>query len=138
LLIPVAGVSAAQLYRSFDDARSDGRTHHAIDIRAAEGTAVFATADGKLKLHSSERGGIMIYQLDSAGPFVYHYGHLQRYAAGIDDGKTVHRGEVIGYVGDTGNAGPGNFHLHFGIAKMSAPGKWSGGGPIDPFPLLRD
>jgi murein DD-endopeptidase MepM/ murein hydrolase activator NlpD len=138
LLIPVAGKTANDFRDSFDAPRSEGRRHRAIDIMASQGTPVVAAADGKLKLHTSDKGGIMIYQTDSSGPYVYCYGHLQRYADGIHDGKEVRSGEVIGYVGDTGNAGPGNFHLHFGISKMSAPGKWSGGEAINPYPLLSE
>ena len=136
LLIPVAGVAPSQLKSSFNDARSEGRVHQAIDIRADQGTPVLATADGKVKLHSSSRGGLMVYQTDSSVPFVYCYGHLQKYADNLSDGQVVKRGDVIAYVGDTGNAGPGNYHLHFGISRMSAPGKWSGGFPLDPYPLL--
>jgi murein DD-endopeptidase MepM/ murein hydrolase activator NlpD len=137
LLIPVAGVSARELRDSFYSERSEGRVHQALDIMAPLGTPVVASASGLIRLHTSERGGIMIYVTDSSGLYVYYYGHLQRYADGLHDGKAVTRGEVIGYVGDTGNAGAGNYHLHFGIAKTTGPGKWSRGEPINPYPLLR-
>ena len=137
LLIPVAGVGAGELHDSFFDARSEGRRHEALDIKAPRDTPVLATGDGiVMKLHQSERGGIMLYQSDPSGLYVYYYGHLARYADGIFEGKQIKRGEAIGYVGDTGNAGPGNYHLHFGISKMIAPGKWGGGEPINPYPLL--
>ena len=137
LLVPVAGVTISHLRDSFLDGRSEGRTHQALDIMAPLGTPVFATDDGKvMKLYQSDKGGIMIYQSDPSGNYVYYYGHLSSYADGLSDGKQVKRGEVIGYVGDTGNAGAGNYHLHFGISKMRAPGKWSGGDPINPYPLL--
>jgi murein DD-endopeptidase MepM/ murein hydrolase activator NlpD len=136
LLIPVAGVSAGQLHDSFYDGRSEGRIHQALDIMAAQGTSVLASAGGKVRLFTSDKGGNMIYVTDSSGLYVYYYGHLQRYADGLFEGKQVTRGEVIGYVGDTGNAGVGNFHLHFGIAKVTSPGRWSGGEPINPYPLL--
>lgn len=137
LLIPVAGVGPGQLRDSFQDARSEGRTHRALDIMAPRDTAVLATDDGRvLKLHQSDRGGIMLYQSDRSGTYVYYYGHLMRYADGICEGKTVSRGEIIGFVGDTGNAGAGNYHLHFGISKMTASGRWSGGEPINPYPIL--
>lgn len=136
LLIPVAGITVEQLRDSFYEGRSEGRIHQALDIMAAEGTPVISSADGKVKLYTSERGGIMIYATDLSGPYVYYYGHLQRYADPIYDGKQVRRGEVIAYVGDTGNAGAGNFHLHFGISKVTARGRWSGGEPINPYPLL--
>jgi murein DD-endopeptidase MepM/ murein hydrolase activator NlpD len=137
LLVPVAGVTISRLRDSFLDGRSEGRTHQALDIMAPLDTPVLATDDGKvMKLHQSDKGGIMIYQSDPSGNYVYYYGHLSRYAGGLFDGKQVKRGEIIGYVGDTGNAGAGNYHLHFGISKMRAPGKWSGGAPINPYPLL--
>jgi murein DD-endopeptidase MepM/ murein hydrolase activator NlpD len=137
LLIPVSGVDAAALRDSFSEARSEGRTHQALDIAAPQGTPVLATADGIVrKLFVSARGGIMLYETDPAEPFVYYYAHLQRYADDMNEGKWVRRGDVIAFVGDTGNAGSGNFHLHFGIAKTAAIGKWSGGQAINPYPLL--
>lgn len=137
LVIPVEGVSASQLRDSFHDARSEGRVHQALDIMAPRDTPVLAANDGAvMKLYQSVRGGTMIYQSDPSGLFVFCYAHLSRYADGILEGKRVKKGDVIAYVGDTGNAGPGNFHLHFGISRMSGPGKWSGGEPIDPYPLL--
>lgn len=137
LLIPVAGMKASQLRDNFDDGRSEGRQHQALDIMAAQGTPVLAVADGPVaKLFQSDKGGITLYQLDSSGLYYFYYAHLMSYADGITEGKQLKRGDVIGYVGDTGNAGPGNYHLHFAISKPSAPGKWSGGEPINPYPLL--
>lgn len=138
LLIPVAGVTPDQLRDSFYDSRSEGRVHEALDIMAPLGTPVLAAVDGAImKLHQSGRGGIMLYQSDPSGIYVFYYGHLFRYADGISEGQKLKRGDVIGYVGDTGNAGAGNFHLHFGISKMSAAGRWYGGEPVNPYPLLR-
>lgn len=137
LLIPVMGVNANQLRDSFYDGRSEGRTHEALDIMAAGGTPVLAAADGTVvRLFQSAKGGITLYQVDPSGLYVYYYAHLQRYADGISEGKSIRRGEVIAYVGDTGNAGTGNYHLHFAISKPVAPGKWSGGIPINPYPIL--
>ena len=137
LLIPVTGVNANQLRDSFYDGRSEGRTHEALDIMAASGTPVMATADGTVvRLFQSAKGGITLYQLDTSGLYIYYYAHLQRYAEGISEGKPIRRGDVIAYVGDTGNAGAGNYHLHFAISKPVAPGKWSGGIPINPYPIL--
>ena len=139
LLLPVAGVAPSQLHDSYYDSRSEGRIHQALDIMAPHDTPVLATEDGTVvKLHQSARGGTMLYESDPSGLFVYYYGHLSRYADGIAEGKPVKRGEVIAYVGDTGNAGPGNYHLHFGISRVTSPGKWSGGEPINPYPLLTD
>jgi murein DD-endopeptidase MepM/ murein hydrolase activator NlpD len=137
LLIPVEGVSPNQLRDSFYDARSEGRVHQALDIMARQDTPVLAAGDGAvMKLRQSDRGGTMLYQSDPSGSYVFYYGHLSRFADGMVEGRKLKRGEVIGYVGDTGNAGPGNFHLHFGISKVTTPGRWYGGEPINPYPLL--
>jgi murein DD-endopeptidase MepM/ murein hydrolase activator NlpD len=104
---------------------------------APRDTPVLAAADGAvMKLHQSERGGTMLYQSDPTGVYVFYYGHLSRYADGISEGQKLRRGEVIAYVGDTGNAGIGNFHLHFGVSRMTSAGRWYGGEPINPYPLL--
>jgi len=137
LLIPVAGVTPKQLRDSFNESRSEGREHQALDIAAPQGTAVLATTDGSvIKLFQSDKGGITLYELDPSGRYVYYYAHLMRYADGIEEKKQLRRGEVIGYVGDTGNAGAGNYHLHFAILKVTSPGKWSGGEAINPFSFL--
>ena len=137
LLIPLKGVAANQLHDTYNEARSEGRQHNALDIKAPQGTAVLATTDGVvIKLFQSERGGITLYQLDTSGHYVYYYAHLMRYEDGMAEGKQVRRGDVIAYVGDTGNAGAGNYHLHFAISKLTTPGRWSGGDPINPYPFL--
>ena len=102
------------------------------------GTPVVAVADGEIiKLFQSERGGTTIYQLSTDRKLVFYYAHLQRYADGIAPGKFVKQGEVIAYVGDTGNAGTGNFHLHFSIAVVADPKRYWEGTNINPYPLLR-
>jgi murein DD-endopeptidase MepM/ murein hydrolase activator NlpD len=137
LLVPVAGVKASDLRDTFSQARSEGRQHNALDIRAPLETAVLAATDGVvIKLFPSNRGGITLYQLDPSGRYVYYYAHLMRYADGIAEGKQLRRGDVIAYVGDTGNAGAGNYHLHFAISKLTSPRDWSGGDPINPYPFL--
>lgn len=138
LIIPVAGVRPEQLIDTFEDARSDGRVHDAIDIMAPAGTPVLAAAEGKiLKLFQSERGGTTIYQLSRDEKTIYYYAHLQRYADALTEGAFVHQGDVIAYVGDTGNAGAGNYHLHFSIAAVSDPQRYWEGTNINPYPLLR-
>jgi murein DD-endopeptidase MepM/ murein hydrolase activator NlpD len=130
-------VKSNQLLDTFADARSEGRLHDAIDIPAPQGTAVLATADGEIvKLFQSERGGTTIYQLSSDKKLVYYYAHLQRYADGLVVGKLVRQGEIIAYVGDTGNAGVGNFHLHFSISVIADPKRYWEGTNINPYPLL--
>jgi murein DD-endopeptidase MepM/ murein hydrolase activator NlpD len=137
LIIPVVGVRPDQLLDTFTDARSEGRVHDAIDIPAPAGTPVVAAADGEIiKLFQSERGGTTIYQLSPDKKLVFYYAHLQRYADGLAPGKSVKQGEVIAYVGDTGNAGVGNFHLHFSIAIISDPKRYWEGTNINPYPLL--
>ena len=137
LLIPVEGVRPNQLRDTYNQARSEGRQHDAIDIMAPQGVPVLAATDGTVtRLFQSERGGTTLYQIDPSGLYAYYYAHLARYADGIAEGKQVRRGDVIAYVGDTGNAGFGNFHLHFAISKITSPRKWSGGDPINPYPLL--
>jgi len=137
LLIPVAGIRSGQLHDSFADQRSDGRQHQAIDIPAPSGTPVLAATEGKiLKLFHSDKGGITLYESDPSGPFVYYYAHLSGYAPNISEGAQVNQGDTIAYVGDTGNAGTGNFHLHFAISKLAPGDRWSGGTPINPYPIL--
>ena len=139
LIIPVAGVQPDKLLDTFSDARSEGRTHDAIDILAAAETPVLAAADGKiLKLFQSERGGTTIYQISSNQELIFYYAHLSHYAAGLAEGNIVRQGEVIAYVGDTGNAGAGNYHLHFSIAAVSDPKRYWEGTNINPYPLLRN
>lgn len=139
LLIPVAGVSRDQLMDTFTDTRSEGRTHDAIDIPAPAGTPVIAAADGEVvRLFQSERGGTTIYQLTADKRLLLYYGHLQRYAEGLVEGRFARQGEVLAYVGDTGNAGAGNYHLHFSVAVISDPKRYWEGTNINPFPLLRN
>ena len=138
LVIPVKGVKREQLQDTFRDARSEGRVHDAIDILAPAGTPVIAAAEGEIiKLFESERGGITIYQLSKDKKLIFYYAHLQRYAEGLTVGKTVWQGETIAYVGDTGNAGTGNYHLHFSIMLTNNPKRYWEGTNINPYPLLR-
>ncbi|HEY6046078.1 MAG TPA: M23 family metallopeptidase [Pyrinomonadaceae bacterium] len=138
LIIPVAGVRADQLLDTFSAARGEGRVHDAIDIPAPKGTPVLAVAGGKiLKLFQSQAGGTTIYQLSNDQKFIYYYAHLDRYAEGLGEGRIVTQGETIAYVGDTGNAGAGNYHLHFSIAITSDPKRYWEGTNINPYPLLR-
>ena len=139
LIIPVAGVRPDQLLDTYSDARSEGRTHDAIDIMAPAETPVIAATDGKiLKLFQSERGGTTIYQLSANQDLVFYYAHLSHYAEGLTEGSLIKQGQVIAYVGDTGNAGAGNYHLHFSIAVVSDPKRYWEGTNINPYPLLQN
>ena len=138
LIIPVAGVQPEQLRDTFSESRAEGRVHDAIDIAAPLGTPVLAAADGNIvKLFQSERGGTTIYQLSTDQRFVYYYAHLDRYVEGLTEGHFAKQGETIAFVGNSGNAGPGNYHLHFSIALISDPKNYWQGVNINPYPLLR-
>ena len=138
LLIPVSGIAAAQISDTYDDPRGGGRVHEALDIMAPHGTPVLATADGRIeKLFESDNGGLTIYQFDPTETWCYYYAHLQRYAPGLEEGDTVRRGEVIGYVGSSGNADPAGPHLHFGVYLLGEQKRWWKGTPVNPYPLLR-
>jgi murein DD-endopeptidase MepM/ murein hydrolase activator NlpD len=138
-MIPVAGVVASQLQDTFGDNRgSDGeRAHEALDIMAPRGTPVLATSDGKVeKLFTSVPGGLTIYQFDPTRTWAYYYAHLDRYAPGLAEGRQLKRGDVIGYVGSTGNASEDAPHLHFAIFALGPAKRWWQGTAIDPYPLL--
>lgn len=137
LKIPVVGIRHEDLHDTFKDSRSEGRIHDAIDITAAEDTPVVAAADGEIaRFFDSERGGITIYQFSSDRKLVFYYAHLKRRAENLQEKMPVKQGQVIGYVGDTGNAGTGNFHLHFAIWYVTDPKKYWDGLNINPYPLL--
>ncbi len=137
LLIPVAGIRPEQLQDTYTQSRSEGRTHNAIDIMAARNTPVVAAVDGTvIKLFQSERGGITLYQLGTDNRTVYYYAHLERYADGIAENRFMRRGELLGYVGDSGNAGKDNCHLHFSIWLVTDPKRYWDGENLNPYPLL--
>ena len=137
LRIPVEGVSAGDLQDTFADARAIGRRHDAIDIMAPRGTEVHAVDDGTIaKLFTSKAGGLTIYQFDPTQSFSYYYAHLDRYATGIAEQQPVRRGQLLGYVGSTGNASESAPHLHFAIARLGTDHSWWKGDPINPYPLL--
>ena len=138
LAIPVQGVQAAQLRDTYVDRRGD-KAHEALDIMAPRGTPVVATDDGRVvKLFESVPGGLTIYQADSGNDVVYYYAHLDRYADDMHEGLAVKRGDVIAYVGTTGNARLDAPHLHFAILKLPPGKEWWKGTPINPTPLYRN
>ena len=129
VLIPVAGITASGLRSTFHERRGS-RVHGAIDILAPRGTPVVAAVDGTVrKLFNSKAGGLTIYQYDAGEQMVYYYAHLDRYADGVREGLTVKKGDVIGFVGTTGNAPPNTPHLHFQVMRSDA-NYWNGT-PID-------
>ena len=136
VIVPVAGISAESLRDSYDQPRSGGRAHHALDIMAPRGTPVLAAVDGTIrKLFTSAGGGLTIYEFDTREERVYYYAHLDHYAS-ISEGMHVNRGEVIGYVGSTGNALAEAPHLHFAIEQLPPTKEWWKGEPMNPYPIL--
>ena len=113
--------------------RRGSRPHEAVDILAPRNTPVHAVTDGTVaKLFVSKLGGNTIYQIDPSGQLEYYYAHLERYADGLRDGQTVSKGDIIGYVGTTGNAPPNTPHLHFGVFQLDESRRWWQGRPLDP------
>jgi len=138
LMLPVKGIDVDDLQESFDDKRGEGRRHEAIDILAPRNTHVLAVEDGTIaRLFTSKAGGLTVYQFDPASRYAYYYAHLERYASGLTDGARIRRGQLLGYVGTSGNAPPDTPHLHFAIFKLNDKKQWWQGTSIDPFTVLR-
>ncbi len=138
LEVPLATIDRANLRSSFAEARGGARLHEAMDLLAPRHTPVVAVEAGIIaRLFNSKAGGITIYQFDPTTTYVYYYAHLERYAAGLVEGATVARGEVIGYVGTSGNAPETTPHLHFAIFVLTDDKRWWQGTPIDPFAVLQ-
>jgi len=139
LALPLAAMRAAQLTDTYTQSRAGGVPHEALDIMAPRGTPVLAVEDGRVvKLFLSRPGGITLYQFDPAAEYVYYYAHLDRYAGGVAEGDRVRKGQVIGYVGSTGNALPDAPHLHFAVLRLGPERQWWRGTPINPFLIWRD
>jgi len=134
--LPIAGLGAAAIHHTFSEMRGTHR-HEATDIVAIRGTPVLAVDDGVVaKLFTSVPGGLTVYQFSADGVWSFYYAHLDHYREGLCEGAELHAGDVIGYVGTTGNAGL-TPHLHFAIFRLGPDHLWWDGTPIDPYPLLR-
>jgi murein DD-endopeptidase MepM/ murein hydrolase activator NlpD len=137
LIIPVEGVKPGQLTDTFGDGRSGGRQHGALDIMAPHNALVIAATDGTVyKLFESQRGGTTVNQLGADGITIFYYAHLDHYAEGLKEGQALRQGDVLGYVGDTGDAKKGNYHLHFAIWHVQDVKRYWEGININPYPLL--
>ena len=137
LEFPVQGISPEKMVDSFDDPRT-GHIHEAADIMAPRNTPVRAVETGTIaRLLINASGGITVYQLDPSERFVYYYAHLERYVDGLREGQKVDRGQVIGYVGTSGNAPRGAPHLHFAIFRVVDSRQWWTGAAINPYLVLR-
>lgn len=138
LSVPINGVSRTALRDSWGDPRENGRrAHHGTDISAPSMTPVVAAARGVVeKLFQSKTGGNTIYVRAPQRDWTYYYAHLASYAPHLREGLAVNVGDTIGYVGDTGDAGAGNYHLHFGLTRTAATDHWYEGVDVDPYPYL--
>jgi len=137
LMVPVDGVSPDALRDDFSAGRSGGRSHNAIDIMAPRFTPVLAVDHGRiLSVRSNTLGGLIIYALDEAERFVYYYAHLDSFREGLRPGERIRAGDVIGYVGNTGNASATVPHLHLQIMRYQPRRYWEGA-PVNPFPILQ-
>lgn len=138
LRVPIDGVDVESFKGGFDERRG-ARPHEAIDMRAPRNTPIHAVENGTIaKLFNSKAGGLTIYQFDPSGRLCYYYAHLERYADGLADGRAVSQGDVIGYVGTSGNAPPNTPHLHFAVFELNGDRRWWRGTPIDPYRVFRE
>jgi len=136
LIVPVRGQRVADLIDTWGAPRGGGRTHQGIDIIAADGVPVLAAVDGRIvKFFDSARGGASIYQFDEDARFVYLYGHLRERGRDLAEGDLVRRGQIIGYVGQSGNATTP--HLHFEIQRLGEDQSWWTARSINPYPYLK-
>ncbi len=130
---PLEGLKPSDLRDTYDEVHN-GHAHEAIDIMAPRGTPVRAAVSGTIrKLFLSKPGGNTVYQFDEASEYSYYYAHLDRYAERLREGMHVERGDIIGYVGSTGNADSRSPHLHFAVFKLGPQREWWKGEPINPY-----
>jgi murein DD-endopeptidase MepM/ murein hydrolase activator NlpD len=125
---PVAGPASYSHDWWFPRFGPGWRLHQGTDIFAAHGTPVRAPVDGTIKITNGGLGGLSVYVIQADATYWY-LTHLAGLAEGLTNGQAVSTGDVVGFVGDSGNARGGAPHLHFEVH----PG---GGGPIDPKPVL--
>jgi peptidoglycan LD-endopeptidase LytH len=129
LHFPVEGRTATAVQSFFRDERDAGRReHHGIDIFAPRNTPVLAATRGVVtSVGTNNLGGNVVWLWDPRRGHSQYYAHLERQA--VSAGQAVQPGDVLGYVGNTGNARTTAPHLHFGIYAR-------GEGPIDPLPFV--
>ena len=137
LRVPIDGVEIESFKGGFVERRGE-RQHEAVDILSPRNTPVLAVDNGTIaKLFDSKAGGHTIYQYDPTGRLVYYYAHLEKYAD-VHEGQIVKQGDVIGYVGTSGNAPPNTPHLHFAVFELDETGRWWKGKPLDPYLVFKN
>lgn len=129
LPVPVQGVAAGAIADSWHAPRSGGRKHQGIDIFARRGTPVVSPVDGLVTSIGQDRLGGNIVRVLGPGRQVHYFAHLDSIAP-LERWQVVRAGDVLGFVGNTGNARGGRPHLHYGIYTAAH-------GAINPYPLLR-
>ena len=139
LMVPVDGIRPDQIRDSFHESRDGQRTHLATDIMAPRGTPVLSVSAGRVvRMAQNALGGITVYTLDESGKFVFYYAHLERYSDAVVVGLQLKAGDMLGYVGTSGNAPPETPHLHFQAMKIQHGNKpWWSGTPVDVRPFFR-
>ena len=137
LLVPVRGILASQIPDTYDAPRDGARVHAAQDILAKRGTPVLAADDGTiLHIGTNALGGNVVWTADPSRRFAFYYAHLDRWAKGLHDGQSVSRGDVLGYVGTSGNAPKDTPHLHFQVVRIVSGKRYSDGPPVNPLPFF--
>ena len=133
---PIHGLALANLRDTFGEVHN-GHAHEAIDIPEPRGTPVRAVVSGTVrKLFLSKPGGNTIYQFDEMGVYCYYYAHLDGYVEGLREGMRIEHGDVIGFVGSTGNADSRAPHLHLAIFELGPERLWWKGKAVNPYPGL--
>ena len=129
LAMPVVGIRPFDLSNSWGDPRDGGkRKHRGIDIFAPKGTGIVAVADGIISyIGDQPKGGHCLWLTTENGSSFY-YAHLDRWAAGLFEGMEVRSGDLLGYVGNTGNARTTPAHLHFAVNESDE--------MVNPYPIL--
>jgi murein DD-endopeptidase MepM/ murein hydrolase activator NlpD len=131
-LVPVSGVPVSALRSTWGAPRSGGRKHRGTDIFAPKGTPVVSTTEGVvLRVGTNALGGNVVWVLGE-GHSIYYYAHLADWAPGLRKGDHVRAGQLLGFVGNTGNAIHTPSHLHFAIHRFSLSGLFG----TDPVPVL--
>jgi murein DD-endopeptidase MepM/ murein hydrolase activator NlpD len=137
LRVPLDGFAPEKMNGSYYEKRG-GEMHEAVDMLAPRNTPIHAVSDGTIaKLFHSRFGGTTIYQFDPQQRFVFYYAHLEKYADGLKEKQSVHRGDIIGFVGTSGNAPPNTPHLHLSISELGKEKRWWVAAPVDPYEVFR-